>query len=354
MALRSAVADTTDGSVTEFEVLRDVAQIAEASPAWAALLVRSSYNRAFSRPTWFGAWFEVFEEFAPYVVVARRADQLVGILPLAIAPDGDAILSPCDWCDYNDAVVAGDDPRLAAALLAWSLAARQTHRRVILRRVRHDSCLARALALLLGSDPLVDGPDPRDSASASTWPWATGDTWTGGARHSARAWRRRDDGPAKGSSTSASCLRNASGPATCRPNSSRSTSRASARRAASTRSVRDGSWPGRSPALFLQGRVRAFGVFAGGRLAAMDLCLTGPAGLALWNGGFLTEVAAFSPGALLLDFEIRQVASEGFTELDLLRGEQAWKARWSTGRRRLGQVVLEAMPGPQAASPGSG
>ena len=146
MGLRSDVAHTTDGSGTNFELLRDVAQVAEFAPIWAALLARSSCNRAFSSPIWFGVWFEVFDEFTPYVVVARRSDQVVGILPLAIAPDGDAVLSPCNWCDYNDAVVADDDDRVAAGLLAWSLSGRQPYRRVILRRVRHDSCLSRARA----------------------------------------------------------------------------------------------------------------------------------------------------------------------------------------------------------------
>ena len=106
------------------------------------------------------------------------------------------------------------------------------------------------------------------------------------------------------------------------------------------------------PALFLEGCVRAFGAFDRGRLVALDLGLAGPAGLSSWNGGFLAGVAAFSPGTLQLDFQIRQLTSEGLTEFDLLRGDQAWKGRWSTGRRRLGHLVLEVMPGPQTASPG--
>jgi CelD/BcsL family acetyltransferase involved in cellulose biosynthesis len=352
MSLRSAVAPTTPGSDTRIEVLRDAARVAEIAPSWAALLARSSCNRAFSSPIWFGAWLEVFDEFTPYVVVARRSDELVGILPLAITPNGDAVLSPCNWCDYNDVIADDDDHRVAAALVAWSLSGREARRQVILRRVRHDSCLARALALLLGRDPLVD---PSDSPQYCQYiDLAQGYQHYMAGRSStfrkglARARRRareggidvrelwaRSDSPGDLAAQFLAVHLERFGQASCfYPDR--------ARRFLATA----------LPALFLEGRVRAFGAFAGGRLVALDLCLVGPFGLSSWNGGFLAGVAAFSPGTLLLDFQIRQLASEGLTELDLLRGDQAWKRRWSTGRRRLGYLVLEAIPTPGTACPG--
>jgi CelD/BcsL family acetyltransferase involved in cellulose biosynthesis len=353
MVPRSAVARAIDGAELTFEVLRDVASVAAAAPAWAGLLSRSSCNRAFSSPAWFGAWYEVFDEFAPYVVVGRRSGEVVGILPLAIAPGGDAVLSPCNFSDYNDAVV-DDDARVAAGLLAWALSAVTPDRRVVLRRVRHDSSLGRALPLLLGGDPLAEGSEAAPSSQYIDL--------TGGLepylRGRSQAFRKGLAKAGRRAREAGIVVRELS------PGSDPADELAAAFLAVHLPRFGEAScfYPDRArrflarmlPALFAEGHVRAFGVFAGGRLAALDLCLAGPTGLALWNGGFTTDVAAYSPGMLLLDHEIRQVASEGLTEVDLLRGEQVWKGRWSTGRRRLGHVVLDEMSDPRAARTGLG
>jgi CelD/BcsL family acetyltransferase involved in cellulose biosynthesis len=351
---RSAVARALDGAGLNFEVLSDVASVAAAATEWAGLLSRSSCNRAFSSPAWFGAWYEIFDDLTPYVVVGRRSREVAGILPLAVVPGGDAVLSPCNWSDYNDAVIDGDDARVAAGLLARALSEVAPDRRVVLRRVRHDSCLGRALPLLLGGDPLAE-----DSGAAATSQYID---LSGGI---APYLRGRSRGFRKGLAKTKRRAREAGIVVReLSPGSEPADELAAIFLAVHLPRFGEAScfYPDRArrflarmlPALYAAGHVRAFGVFAGGRLAALDLCLAGPTGLCLWNGGFTTDVAAYSPGTLLLDHEIRQVAWEGLAELDLLRGQQAWKGRWSTGCRRLGHVVLGGTSHSRAERPGPG
>jgi CelD/BcsL family acetyltransferase involved in cellulose biosynthesis/SAM-dependent methyltransferase len=337
---RSAVARAIDGAGLTFEVLHDVASVAAASTEWAGLLSRSSCNRAFSSAAWFGAWYEVFDDFAPYVLVGRRAGGVAGLLPLAVAPGGDAVLSPCNWSDYNDAIIDGDDARVAAGLLARAISELTADCRVVLRRIRHDSCLGRALPLLLGGDPLAEGFGAAPTSqyidlSGGIEPYLRGRS---------QAFRKGLAKTKRRAREAGIVVRELS------PRSDPADELAAAFLAVHLPRFGEASCfyadqarrflARMLPTLYAEGNVRAFGVFAGGRLAALDLCVTGPTGLCLWNGGFITDVATYSPGTLLLDHEIRQVASEGLEELDLLRGQQAWKGRWSTGCRRLGQVVL--------------
>jgi CelD/BcsL family acetyltransferase involved in cellulose biosynthesis len=330
-----------DGAEATFEVLCGRDEVAVAAPAWEALLPRSSCNRALGGPTWFAAWLDAFDEYAPYVVVARRAGEVVGVFPLVITPEGDAVLSPCNWTDYNDAVVAGDDRRVAAGMLAWALPGATPYRRLILRRVRHDSCLAGAVARLRGGDAF-SGPASLTQASRYIDLSGGYERYLAGRsktfRRSLAKARRRAEGAGL-------VVRELS------PRHDPAEDLAAAFLAVHLPRFGKKScfYPDRTrhflkwvlPALFVAGHVRAFGVFAGPRPAALDLCLLASNGLALWNGGFTADIAEFSPGTLLLDHEAWQAASDGLAELDLLRGEQEWKGRWATGRRLLGQVVFE-------------
>jgi CelD/BcsL family acetyltransferase involved in cellulose biosynthesis len=341
MVPRSAVARAIDDAGVTFEVLDDLAAVVEAAPAWEAIVPRSSCNRALSGPTWFATWLEAFGEYAPYVVLARRAGEVVGILPLTVTPEGEAVLSPCNWSDYNDAVVAGDDRRLAAGMLALTISCAAPYRRLRLRRVRQDSCLAGAISLLRGGDAFAGPSSSRQSSQYIDLPGGYEPYLAGRSntfrRSLAKAIRRARD---------AKLVVRELSPRTDPADDLAAAFLAVHMPRFGTRSC---FYPDRArrflqralPRLFAAGHVRAFGVFAGPRLVAIDLCLVGPTSLALWNGGFTACVAKYSPGTLLLDYEIRQAASDGLTELDLLRGEQEWKDRWATGRRQLGEAVFE-------------
>jgi CelD/BcsL family acetyltransferase involved in cellulose biosynthesis len=78
-------------------------------------------------------------------------------------------------------------------------------------------------------------------------------------------------------------------------------------------------------------------------MLAIDVCMVGKRSLCTWNGGFTPEAEKWSPGKLLLDFEIKQARAEGIEEMDLLRGPQPWKRGWATGTRYVAQVELAGL-----------
>jgi CelD/BcsL family acetyltransferase involved in cellulose biosynthesis len=96
------------------------------------------------------------------------------------------------------------------------------------------------------------------------------------------------------------------------------------------------------PGLFTDRRLRAFAAFDGGRMIAISLCAVGDRSLGLWNGGLLPEALVCGAGKLLIDAAIRQACAEGLEELDFLRGDEAYKAEWSTGERTIGRLDLGA------------
>ena len=96
------------------------------------------------------------------------------------------------------------------------------------------------------------------------------------------------------------------------------------------------------PGLFADRGLRAFAAFDGGRMIAISLCAVGDRSLGLWNGGFLPEVLVCGAGKLLIDAAIRQACAEGLEELDFLRGDEDYKAEWSTHERTIGRLDLGA------------
>jgi CelD/BcsL family acetyltransferase involved in cellulose biosynthesis len=95
------------------------------------------------------------------------------------------------------------------------------------------------------------------------------------------------------------------------------------------------------PELFRQGRLKPFVLTAGGKVIAIDICLTGSHGLCTWNGGFLPEAEKYSPGMLILAEQLRQSFALGMEEYDWLRGSEPYKARWATGSRTTGRFDFE-------------
>jgi CelD/BcsL family acetyltransferase involved in cellulose biosynthesis len=351
MLLQSNVSQPIATPDVTFEVLRERSSIRGLAAEWDALLATSSCNRAFGSSAWTCGWFEVFDEFEPHIVVARHAGRVLGLLPLAVSPGGDAVLSLCDWSDYNDIIATGDDRQMAAALLDWTLAEKRPFRQLVVRRVRRDSCLAWALSLFPGGgtlDACFEGGQHAQyvDLTGGFEEYLRGRS-KGFRKGLAKATRRaRQDGLVVRELT----------PESDRPEDL----------PAGFLAVHSARFPEKScfrsdrarrflervlPILFVEGRVRAFGVFADKRLVALDLCLSSPKGLCLWNGGFTADVAGYSPGTLLMDQELRQVASEGLLELDLLRGEQDWKKRWATGRHQLGLIALGGASGSVTVSP---
>ena len=325
-------------SAIHCEVVTDLGAVEALAPSWEALLERSRCNRAFSSPRWFLASCQVLPEQHPYLVVARRGRELAGVLPLRVdAASRTAELGGL-LSDYNDVVADPAAPEVAAALLAFAGRAPHPFERLLLGRLRPDSCCLRALPLLPpgAGRHLLDSricPYARLPASFAEYLRGRGEGLRKGLRNAANRAARQ--GAAVRELTPAELPGGALPDAFLR--------------------LHDARFGGRScfdapvhrrlaaavlPPLFAAGRLKVFGLLRGTELLGIDVCPLAPDSLCVWNGGFAREAAAWSAGKLLIAAEIACACRLGLTELDLLVGSESYKLAWTTHLRGLADLEL--------------
>lgn len=125
------------------EVVRDAPAVLALAPDWDRLWQASSPRPVFTSHAWQRAALHAYPRRTPFVVVARRAGAIAGILPLAEHGDGLRFLG-APWADYNDVLV---DPALdggsVLALIETLLAPVVAAGGAVLDNVREDAVLAR-------------------------------------------------------------------------------------------------------------------------------------------------------------------------------------------------------------------
>ncbi|WP_369055956.1 GNAT family N-acetyltransferase [Kineococcus terrestris] len=96
--------------------------------------------------------------------------------------------------------------------------------------------------------------------------------------------------------------------------------------------------------------VQLSGLRVDGELAAYTLCFAGPRALHGYLQSYRARWAPYGPGTLLLLRVRRRAVLSGYRELDLLRGEEAYKRRMERTTRRTVRVV--AVPLSRGLVPG--
>jgi CelD/BcsL family acetyltransferase involved in cellulose biosynthesis len=81
-------------------------------------------------------------------------------------------------------------------------------------------------------------------------------------------------------------------------------------------------------ACLASGSLRLFGLRINGRIEATLYALADNRRIYFYLSGFNPELAAFSPGTLLIGHAIEQAIAEGATHFDFLRGREAYKYMW--------------------------
>ena len=105
----------------QFQALMNLSDIEAISGEWAALLDRSTCNRAFGSPAWCLSAFRTSRASSPYVILARRGAVMASVFPLAITENGKEAVSPTLLSDYNDIICERDDLAAAAETLAYAV-----------------------------------------------------------------------------------------------------------------------------------------------------------------------------------------------------------------------------------------
>lgn len=324
----------------KFKVLSDLSEIREISHEWDRLLAASQCNRAFGSPEWFIASCRLTSPSVPYVVTAVLGEEIVGILPLVLDREDGVASFAHRLNDYNDLIVRGDSPSLAAALMSHAASFQGRCKKVALTKLRQDSSCVKALPLI-AADPnvrftsriineyrFIDLPHTFDEYLASR-----SKAFRKGLRRARRAIENDH----------LSISEMQPGGVDPRLLSELSISLAIARQkeqslfrqATVQEFVREVL-----PPVFLKRGLRAFAILQGERVMALDLCVVSGKGLGAWNGGFLPEAERWSLGKILFAFGIEQSINMRFEEYDFMMGQEAYKESWADNRYTVHEVQL--------------
>ncbi|PIC01514.1 GNAT family N-acetyltransferase [Caulobacter sp. X] len=297
------------------------------APEWRALLGRSRANRAFSGPDWYLAALGATRELSPQLVVASRGGQLVGVLPLATDTSRGTVGFATRLADYNDAVVARDDLAAARRLMMF---ARRRFSALELGCVRPDAeCLRAEPGAVLTEKtftcPFADLSSGYDAWLAARTPRFRRDL-AQLERRAARAGlsvARPEHAPPDLAARFIDLHKDRFG------------ERSLFARDPAARAFVERALPG----LCQAGVVIPFALRAEDRIVGLNLCMLGADSLGYWNAGFDAAFAGFSPGALMIHAALREACARGLAELDFLRGDEAYKARWCADAREIGALA---------------
>lgn len=332
-----------NSAALRYEIVDDLAAAPQIVSAWNELLERSRCNQTFSSPTWYLAACHTEPELAPWLALAWRGGALAGVLPIAVRPATQEAIFPNAMSDYNDLVIADGDDEVAAGLLEMIHPERGPFRRVEFHKVRQDSNLIAGLALLEMRRQFTVRRIPGVEASYIKLPGTRADFLASRSRNfrkgaTAALRKAAADGIDIRELTPENFPADRITELFFSLNFNRFGDRSAFRCEA-----RNSAFAERAlPELFAERRLHVFVMQKGEQVLAIDLNFRGLRSLCLWNGGFLSEAACWSPGKLLLLFGIQRAIELGLDEVDLLRGTQGWKAGWSNGRRRLEKIVIES------------
>lgn len=342
---RAPATGPTAGSTIRLDIVTDQAGLDALAPAWRALEDRAG-SGLFQSHAWIAAWWRTAGApggFRLRLVAAWEGDRLVGLLPLALRRHGG--LRVLEWAakdctDYCDALLQPGYPDLP--LLLWRAAVEAGgFDLAYLSHLRPGAAMARfargapaGLALSPGRRrALATGVQLGEQPDAAAFFQALGKK---GRNNHLRGQRILEH----------------MGPVRCRlaepSEAAELTERLRALKLdwlrregqASPVLADDGSLlRALAGAAAARGSLRLFALEAGDRLAAGLLCFAEGRRLAAYLTAYDAEFGRASPGSIVLVEAIRWAAAAGFTEVDFLCGDEAYKGRLANATCELGSLV---------------
>lgn len=323
----------------ECGVYSDLSQIAELSHSWDRLLASSACNQAFASPEWYSASCHMNKESMPYLVVAMRGEEICGLLPLSVAPDGIASF-PHFGNDYNDLVVKDHDPRHAAVLLSYAATAFHGIKRLVLSRLRPDSVCLQALPLLAADCSLTCSVRAINSFPCIDLPCSFSEYLASRSKVFRKNIKRAFNKIALNGLVTEELLPNqfdalALAELFISLSISRHKQRSFLQDPAARCFVRSVM-----PAIFTKRSLRAFVLRKDDQVLALDLCAVRSGGFVTWNGGFLAGAEPWSPGKVLFAFGIKKAIELGLQEYDFTEGRESYKSHWTNSSYIVSEIQV--------------
>jgi CelD/BcsL family acetyltransferase involved in cellulose biosynthesis len=325
-----------DGPIT-YRAYTELPLIVAFSEDWDTLLRSTACNRAFSSACWFLSICKADPCLVPCVIAAWHGRQLAGVLPLVYMIGTESLEFSPFFSDYNDIIARPGDPFVTEGLLDCALGLGKT---LCLKDLRLDSNCYRAVA-----HARPDLAERQFQVERNCLYITLDSTYHGYLASRSRSLRAelwRNERKARRDGLTVMALSPESFSPELLPEVFLSISLGRFREKSAFCEAKAQSFVRAAfPELFRQGRLKPFALIAGGQVIAINICMAGPDGLCIWNGGFLPEAEEYSPGKLLLAEQLRQSFALGMEEYDMLRGAHSYKARWATGSRSIGRFDLE-------------
>jgi CelD/BcsL family acetyltransferase involved in cellulose biosynthesis len=295
--------------------------------AWDGLLARSAFPSPFLSWAWQSAWLGVLGGDRR-LQLARAEDaggDLVGLLPLGADEQGVfQIVGGVDVSDYLDVIaLAGLEEEVWAALLQSRVVAPGVWD---LHSIRAASPTARLLPGLARAYGLAVSVTVEERCPVIDLP-GTWDQYLAGLsakqRHELLRKRRRLDRERPGTVTAAHATPEAISAGLDAFLVLHRGSRIGKARFMDSRM--EGFFRLAIRALAARGMARLWLLEHGDRALAAFICIEWPETVGLYNSGFDVEMAALSPGIVLLGEIIRDAIARGRRRFDFLRGEEPYK-----------------------------
>lgn len=322
-------------------MLSDLSEVGEISSQWDRLLAASPCNRAFGSAEWYTASCRLHSA-APYLVVATRETEIVGILPLVLNTEDGVARFPHYMTDYNDIVASGDSPSLAADLLSYALLSEGRCKRIVLSKLRQDSNCVKA-APFISANSNIDLDHREVHAYRYISLPRSFDDYLASRSKAFRKSIRRAQRRIENSCLTIRELQPDDFDAARLPELSISLAIARQKGESLFHETQAQSFVREVfPLSFRKRSLRAFAMLQGERVMALDLCMVRGNGIGTWNGGFLAEAEGWSPGKILIAFGIKQSIDMKLEEYDFMLGEEAYKASWADSVYTVSEMQLIA------------
>ncbi len=322
----------------KYEALTEFSQVSSIASEWDTLLERSRCNWAFSCSKWFLATPEFLPSVTPLVLIARRGDDLAGVMPLVVDSESGTAGFPIRWTGYHDIIAEEGDADVIVGLLKFAIAGSGGYNKLSLRRVKPDSnCVSaarildpgrydeelfvRATSLVCSYVDLSCGYDEYMRRRSKNFRHNL-NRIRNKARREGIVAREIKPGDAGSEQVSEAFL----------------TLHLSRFGGQTVLGTAQSILRKLIPALFIEGRIRVFALLKETRIMGVHLALAGKDGWIGWSGGFLPEVSSLSPGNLLLEEAIRQACISGMAEYDFGWGLEEYKTKWTTHSREIGEL----------------
>jgi len=323
----------------EYRVYSDPTQLTALAPKWDELVRTSPGNAAFRSIDWYVASCTKETSWVPFVVVACHDQEIICILPFVIDEKDRTAKFPHHGADYNDIIARPGNPSLVADLLNYAVSSCKGCRRLVLSRLRPDSCCVQAFQFLAQRTNVQCVRRDIDSYLHIQ----LSKSFDAYLESRSRAFRKDVRRTVRNLERENLVIRELC-PRELDPNDlplllirlalARHKEKCSFFRAP------PGFHDEALPPLFKKRFLRAFAILRGTQIVALDLCMVTTNGLVTWNGGFLPEVKDCSPGTALFAFEIQQAIATGAREFDFTRGDEGYKQRWANSQYNVCEIEL--------------